>query len=55
MAQYVICDKCKELVEYSPETKYEGGTSYTILTCPHCGYIKKSNRSHIHYGNDGKK
>ena len=55
MAKYAICKGCKKLIEYKPETKYEGGTSYTTLKCPECGYIKKVNKSYIHYGNDGLK
>lgn len=55
MAKYVICEGCKKLVEYKPETKYEGGMSYTIFTCPECGHVKKTSRNHIHYGNDGLK
>lgn len=55
MAQYAICEGCKKLVEYSPEQKYEGGTSYTIFKCPECGYIKKTSMSYIHYGMDGKR
>lgn len=55
MSRYLICEGCKELVEYNPEIKYEGGTSYTVFKCPKCGYEKKSSINHIHYGNDGKK
>lgn len=55
MSQYIICEQCKELVEYQPETKHEGGISYIIFRCPECGYIKKVNKSYIHYGNDGLK
>lgn len=54
MAQYTICDNCKKLIEYKPETKHEGGISYTTLVCPLCGYIKETNRSHIHYGEDSR-
>lgn len=53
MAKFVICEKCKECIEYKPETKYEGGTSYTTLVCPKCGHIKSTSINHIHYGNDG--
>lgn len=28
MAKYAICEGCKQLVEYNPEHKYEGGISY---------------------------
>lgn len=55
MGKYIICDKCIELVEYTPKQLYEGGTTYTIFKCPNCGYIKKLNINHIHYGLDGKK
>lgn len=55
MAKYAVCEKCGELYEYNPQTKYEGGTSYSIVTCSHCGYVKTTNRNHVHYGNDGKR
>ena len=56
MSKYIICEKCNSLVEYSHlELKYEGGTSYTVFTCPECGYVKKSSTNHIHYGEDGRK
>lgn len=55
MAKYIICEKCKKLVEYKPETKYEGGTSYSTLICPECGYKKESSINHVHYGMDGIK
>lgn len=55
MAKFAVCDKCKKLYEYIPETKYEGGMSYITVTCSHCGYVKTTNSNHIHYGNDGKK
>lgn len=55
MAKYIICESCKGVVEYNPEIKYSGGTSYTYFKCPNCGYEKKTNSNHIHYGNDGKK
>lgn len=54
MASYTMCDKCKEVVKYEPETKYEGGISYTTFICPKCGYVKSTSRNHIHYGLDGK-
>lgn len=54
MAKYTICEKCKKLIEYKPETKYEGGTSYFTLVCPICGHVKKSNVNHVHYGQDGR-
>lgn len=54
MAKYAICAGCKKLIEYKPETKYEGGISYSTLVCPVCGYKKETNINHIHYGNDGK-
>ena len=38
MAKYIICEKCGKLIEYNPEYKYEGGTSYTTLKCPECGH-----------------
>lgn len=53
MAKYIICENCKKLIEYNPETKIEGGTTYTTLKCPFCGHVKTSSRNHIHYGNDG--
>lgn len=52
MAKFAICDKCKKLYEYLPETKFEGGTSYTIVKCSKCGHIKTTNLSHVHYGDD---
>lgn len=52
--QYTICERCKKLIEYAPVTKYEGGISYTTLTCPYCGHVKNTNINHIHYGQDGK-
>lgn len=55
MARYIICEKCKELVEYKPEHKYEGGTSYTVFKCPRCGCTKQTNINHVHYGMDGKR
>lgn len=55
MASYSVCEKCKEVVEYIPEIKIEGHTTYTEFKCPKCGHVKQSTRSHIHYGNDGKR
>lgn len=55
MAKYVICEKCKNLIEYKPENKYIGGISYSTLICPECGYVKKTSTNHIHYGEDGKR
>lgn len=55
MAQYAICEKCKKLIEYKPESKYEGGTSYVSLKCPYCGYVKTTTTNHVHYGLDGKR
>lgn len=55
MAQYVMCEKCKKVIEYKPETKIEGGISYTTLVCPECGHVKKTSTNHIHYGQDGKR
>lgn len=55
MAKYIICDNCKKLIEYNPETKYEGGTSYTTIRCPLCGHVKQTSTNHIHYGLDGKR
>lgn len=55
MAEYIICEGCKRLIEYKPETRYEGGTSYTTIVCPECGHVKQTNVSHVHYGNDGKR
>lgn len=54
MTKYTVCDKCKKLIEYIPITRFEGGTSYTIIECPKCGYKKETNKSYIHYGLDGK-
>lgn len=53
--KYIICDNCEELVKYTPEYKYEGGTSYSTFRCPKCGYVKSTNTNYIHYGNDGIK
>lgn len=53
MAKYAVCEKCGKLYEYNPQTKYEGGTSYSIVTCNHCGHVKTTNKNHVHYGNDG--
>ena len=55
MASYAVCEKCKEVVEYKPEIKEEGHTTYTEFVCPSCGYVKQTTRSHIHYGNDAIK
>lgn len=55
MAKYIICDKCKKLIEYITSTKYEGGTSYITTKCPECGYEKTISVNHIHYGEDGKR
>lgn len=55
MARYVICDKCRKLIEYNPKTEYKSGMTFTRLECPECGYVKETNTSHVHYGNDGKK
>lgn len=55
MSTYTICEKCGKLIEYTPETKYEGGTSYTTLKCPLCGHVKESTTNHVHYGLDGKR
>lgn len=52
MAKYAVCEKCGKLYEYIPQTKYEGGTSYSTVTCPHCGNVKTTSRNHVHYGND---
>lgn len=54
MAKYIICENCKSFVEYSPETKLEGGTSMIVFKCPKCGHEKKTSVNHIHYGQDGK-
>ena len=54
MASYIICENCKKVIEYMPERKYEGGTSYITLRCPLCGHEKKISVNHVHYGNDGK-
>ena len=55
MAKFAVCNKCKKVFEYLPETKYEGGTSYSIVICPHCKNEKKNSTNHIHYGDDGKR
>lgn len=55
MAKYIICEKCKKLIEYKPTSKYEGGMSYTTIKCPECGYEKTTSINHIHYGEDGKR
>lgn len=54
MAKYAMCENCKKVIEYKPKVKYEGGMSYITLVCPLCGYVKKTNVNHIHYGQDGK-
>lgn len=55
MAKYTICEGCKKLIEYKPDTKYEGGTSYSTLVCPLCGHTKKTSVNHVHYGQDGRR
>lgn len=55
MAKYIICDKCKNLIEYLPEVKTENGTTHKTLTCPKCGYVKHTSTNYIHYGDDGKR
>lgn len=55
MGKMAVCDKCKKLYDYVPETKFEGGTTYITVTCNKCGYVKKTNVSHIHYGDDAIK
>lgn len=55
MAKYIVCENCKNVVEYKPEEHYEGGLTYTTFTCPMCKIVKTTNKNHIHYGNDGKK
>lgn len=55
MARYIICEKCKKLIECNPITKYEGGTSFITIKCPECGYEKTTSVNHIHYGEDGKR
>ena len=48
MAKYVICEDCKKLIEYNPEIKHEYGTTYTTLTCPLCGHVKRTTKNHVH-------
>lgn len=55
MAKYIVCETCGNVVEYKPEHREEGGIQYTVFKCPACNTVKNSNRSYIHYGNDGKK
>jgi predicted RNA-binding Zn-ribbon protein involved in translation (DUF1610 family) len=55
MAEYILCNNCKKLIEYKPEIHYEGGITYKKLTCPECGHTEITNQNHIHYGDDGKK
>ena len=55
MAKYIICEKCKRLIEYKPIARYEGGTSYTTIKCPECGHEKTTSVNYVHYGEDGKK
>lgn len=55
MGKMAVCDKCKKLYDYVPETKFEGGTTYITVICNKCGYVKKTNVSHIHYGDDAIK
>lgn len=53
MAEYIYCKNCNNMVEFKPERKYEGGTSYITFICPKCGHIKEYNVNHRHYGQDG--
>ena len=55
MAKYIICEKCKRLIEYKPIARYEGGTSYTTSKCSECGHEKTTSVNYVHYGEDGKK
>ena len=55
MGKLAICDKCKQLYDYKPETKYEGGMAYSTVTCNKCGYTKTITVNHVHYGNDAIK
>lgn len=47
MAKYVICEGCKKLTEYKPETKMEYGNTYTVFTCPLCGYKKTTTNVNV--------
>lgn len=53
MAIYIVCKNCRSIVEYNPEKNYSGGISYISFKCPKCGYEKRDNVNHTHYGNDG--
>lgn len=56
MARYILCDRCKALIEYNPVIVHNNmGIIFRRLICPECGYIKESNENNIHYGNDGRK
>lgn len=55
MGKIAVCKNCGELYDYNPRIKYEGGISYTTVTCSKCGYTKTENTNYIHYGNDGIK
>lgn len=55
MAKFIICDECKKLIEYKVETEYKYGMTFSKLTCPLCGHVKEVNKSHVHYGEDGKR
>lgn len=53
MAKLIVCERCKQVVEYEPVIEHKAGMVFTKYECPKCGYIKESNTNHIHYGNDG--
>lgn len=55
MVKYILCDKCKALIEYNPVVIHDRGMIFRKLVCPECGYVKQSNENNIHYGNDGRK
>lgn len=40
MAKFVLCEKCKKLIEYKPKVKSEYGNIITTIECPECGYKK---------------
>lgn len=54
MAKYKICENCKKFIPLEVTTTLRSGMTFKTIICPECGYVKKINTNHIHYGNDGK-